>query len=106
MFVLKVADFIVCVLSFILTRPRLTWPWRPTPCALSLRSVAVQVFTSLPPELFGSHDLTVDVIVTPTQVIRVTQRHAKPTGIIWKLVTPRKLKAIPVLKALREVEAT
>ncbi|XP_043222336.1 nucleolar protein dao-5-like isoform X3 [Amphibalanus amphitrite] len=64
-----------------------------------------QVFASLPPELFGSHDLTVDVIVTPTQVIRVSKRHPKPTGIIWKLVTPRKLKAIPVLKALREVEA-
>lgn len=65
---------------------------------------APQVFDFLPPELFGEHDLTVDVIVTPTQVIRVGTRHPKPTGIVWRLVTPRKLKAIPILKVLREME--
>ena len=46
-----------------------------------------QVFDELPPNLFQSHDVPVDIIVTPTQVIRVEKRLAKPVGIIWKLLT-------------------
>ena len=42
-----------------------------------------QVFDNLPDDIFQSHDLSVDVIVTPTEVFRLVQplkaRHDK-----WK----------------------
>lgn len=41
-----------------------------------------QVFDTLPAELFGPHDVPVDIIVTPTEVIHVETRLAKPQGVI------------------------
>lgn len=42
------------------------------------------------------HDFSVDVIVTPDEVIRcVTPR--RPHGVIWEDLTPEKIAAIPVL---------
>jgi len=51
------------------------------------------------------HDVPVDVIVTPTRVIRVPDRAPKPSGIFWDLLSPQKLAAIRVLRQLkRETE--
>uniref|UniRef100_A0A3P9C321 Methenyltetrahydrofolate synthase domain-containing protein n=1 Tax=Maylandia zebra TaxID=106582 RepID=A0A3P9C321_9CICH len=50
----------------------------------------------IPEDLMGSHDLTVDYILTPTRVIKTDCQLPKPCGIIWN-----KLKT-----ALREREAT
>jgi len=50
------------------------------------------------------HDVPVDIIVTPTRVIR-TEAPAhidKPTGIYWDLLSPEKLGAIKVLQVGRE----
>jgi 5-formyltetrahydrofolate cyclo-ligase len=48
------------------------------------------------------HDLCVDVIVTPTQVIRVPRPgRAKPTGIYWDLLSPQKLAQVRVLRELK-----
>ncbi|XP_063237291.1 methenyltetrahydrofolate synthase domain-containing protein [Bacillus rossius redtenbacheri] len=58
----------------------------------------------LPPELFKEHDVPVDFIVTPTQVIEVTPRLPKPRGVIWSLLSGRRLAEMPVLQALREQE--
>ena len=60
-----------------------------------------QLFDSLPEEIFGEHDITVDIIVTPTTVHRVEKRLPKPTRIIWKMLTAEKLRRIPVLKEMR-----
>jgi len=54
-------------------------------------------------KLFGPHDLTVDFILTPTQVIKCDKR-AKPKGIIWSLLSEEKLDRIPILKKLRFME--
>lgn len=52
-------------------------------------------------DLFGSHDLPVDYIVTPTRVIECTGNLAKPKGIIWSLLKQDKLNHIPVLRRIR-----
>ena len=53
------------------------------------------------------HDVPVDVIVTPTRVIRVPDRVPKPSGIFWDLLSPQKLAAIRVLRQLKkETEET
>uniref|UniRef100_A0A8C5DRJ8 Methenyltetrahydrofolate synthase domain-containing protein n=1 Tax=Gouania willdenowi TaxID=441366 RepID=A0A8C5DRJ8_GOUWI len=40
----------------------------------------------IPEELMGSHDLTVDYILTPTRVIKTNCELPKPKGIIWSKV--------------------
>jgi len=61
-----------------------------------------QVFDSLPEELFGPHDLPVDLIVTPTRVIRPTHPSAKPVhGVIWALLDAEKVSLIPALQEAR-----
>lgn len=42
------------------------------------------------------HDVPVDIIVTPTQIIRVPNRVAKPAGVFWDLLSPQKLAQIKV----------
>jgi 5-formyltetrahydrofolate cyclo-ligase len=46
------------------------------------------------------HDCRVDVIATPTRVIRCA-RATRPTGIIWQDLAPEKIAAIPLLAARR-----
>uniref|UniRef100_A0A8C5G368 Methenyltetrahydrofolate synthase domain-containing protein n=1 Tax=Gouania willdenowi TaxID=441366 RepID=A0A8C5G368_GOUWI len=55
----------------------------------------------IPEELMGSHDLTVDYILTPTRVIKTNCELPKPKGIIW---SKKKLEKIPILKKLRSLE--
>ncbi|XP_043256970.1 methenyltetrahydrofolate synthase domain-containing protein isoform X2 [Colletes gigas] len=63
-----------------------------------------QVFDSLPPRLFKEYDVPVDIIVTPTQVIRVNPRLRKPTGIIWHMLSERRLKTMQILQQLKETD--
>ena len=52
------------------------------------------------------HDLTVDVIVTPTRVFRTAPTTPKPTGIYWDLLSPQKLAQVRVLRELKaKIEA-
>lgn len=62
----------------------------------------VQVYDSLPENLFQSYDLPLDLIVTPTEVIRVGKRLSRPTGIEWGLLSSRRLEIVPVLKSIKE----
>ncbi|XP_058813822.1 methenyltetrahydrofolate synthase domain-containing protein [Topomyia yanbarensis] len=64
----------------------------------------VQVYDTLPDNLFQSYDLPLDMIVTPTEVIRVGKRLSRPTGIEWKLLSSRRLEIVPVLKSIKERE--
>ncbi|GAB0094165.1 uncharacterized protein DMENIID0001_094170 [Sergentomyia squamirostris] len=63
-----------------------------------------QVLESLPLDLFKSYDVPVDMIVTPTEVIRVAKRLQRPTGIQWNLLSNRRLGIVPVLKLVKEKE--
>ncbi|POM23804.1 5-formyltetrahydrofolate cyclo-ligase family protein [Actinomadura rubteroloni] len=46
-----------------------------------------------------AHDFSVDVIVTPDEVIRCSGRR-RPRGVIWEDLTAEKVAGIPVLAAL------
>lgn len=63
-----------------------------------------QVQDKLPAELFRSYDVPVDLIVTPTQVIRVSKRLQRPASIEWHLLSERRLAIVPVLKVIKEAE--
>ncbi len=58
----------------------------------------IQVVGRVPRE---EHDLTVDVILTPTRTLRVEPRPPKPKGIYWSLLGDKK--ALPVIKELRQL---
>ncbi|XP_074657101.1 methenyltetrahydrofolate synthase domain-containing protein-like [Tubulanus polymorphus] len=56
----------------------------------------------LPDKLFEQHDVPVDYIVTPTQIISCPRTFAKPSGIYWNELTLEKLNKIPVLRLLQK----
>ena len=57
----------------------------------------------IPEAIMQPHDIPVDIIVTPTQVVHCPRRD-RPPGIIWSLLTAKKLSEIPILNVLRERE--
>jgi 5-formyltetrahydrofolate cyclo-ligase len=64
-----------------------------------------QIVNDIPAGSLTRHDVPVDVIVTPTKIIRVSNRAPKPSGIFWDLLSPQKLAQIRVLRQLKnEIE--
>ncbi len=49
------------------------------------------------------HDLPVDMIITPSRILRALQPYPKPKGIYWELLSYEKIKSIPVLQWLYSV---
>merc|ERR1712217_394034 len=49
------------------------------------------------------HDVPVDIIVTPTQTVRVdvSKRLPKPSGVYWHLLSQQKIAQIKVLRTLK-----
>ncbi|HEY3066061.1 MAG TPA: 5-formyltetrahydrofolate cyclo-ligase [Methylomirabilota bacterium] len=47
------------------------------------------------------HDVPLDVVVTPTRVLRARRRRPKPRGIRWEELSDAQVAAMPVLDALR-----
>lgn len=48
------------------------------------------------------HDFTVDIILTPDQILRCPHDRKRPKGIYWKDLSEQKIEEIPALKKLRE----
>lgn len=48
-----------------------------------------------------SHDVPVDLVVTPEEVVECDRRRPRPTGIHWDDLTEAKIEAIPLLARLR-----
>ena len=48
-----------------------------------------------------AHDVPVDMVVTPTRVIRPRRRRPKPRGIRWNELAEAQVAAMPVLAGLR-----
>jgi len=55
----------------------------------------------IPPHQLLEHDVPVDVIVTPTQVIWTNTKIPKPKGILWHKLSPQKLGQIRILQELK-----
>ena len=61
-----------------------------------------QVVTDMPAGSLTKHDVPVDIIVTPTRTIHVSNRVPKPSGVFWDLLSPQKLAQIKVLRQLKQ----
>lgn len=59
----------------------------------------LQILDDLPRD---PHDLTLDIIATPTKLIRVEKTLRRPKGIIWELLDESKMREIPLLSRLRD----
>ena len=71
-----------------------------TPIATSVHDL--QVFKQRLPQ--DPHDVPVDIIATPTRLVRAEEaRRRRPRGIIWSVLDDRKIAEIPLLRELREV---
>ena len=70
---------------------------RSVPIATNVHDL--QILNDLPRD---PHDLTLDVIATPTKLIRVEKPSQRPKGIIWELLDESKVKEIPILSRLKD----
>ena len=69
---------------------------RSVPIATNVHDL--QILNDLPRD---PHDLTLDIIATPTKLIRVKGVLQRPKGIIWNLLDKRKIEEIPLLSRLK-----
>ena len=67
-----------------------------TPIATTVHNL--QIVAEAPREEF---DFTVDLIATPTRLLRARGRRFRPKGILWDRVSEERLEEIPLLKELR-----
>lgn len=58
----------------------------------------------IPESIMQPHDVLVNYIVTPDEIIKCDCKQAQPSGVMWSLLTPEKMQKIPVLKRLRILE--
>jgi len=49
------------------------------------------------------HDLPVDMIVTPSRILRIERVYKKPKGVYWDKLDSRAFREIPVLKELKDL---
>merc|ERR1740137_318620 len=59
-----------------------------------------QVFEEIPPSIFSMHDLPVDIIITPSRVIRVEKKLNKPDNINWSILKYDLKNRIPLLEGV------
>lgn len=57
----------------------------------------VQVVDGIPME---RHDVPVDYVATPRELIRAEGRYRKPPGVYWELLSIDEIKASPILRRL------
>jgi len=68
---------------------------------LVVTTVHDEQVVTMPQANLTKHDVPVDIIVTPTRIIRVPNRKPKPSGVFWDLLSPQKLAQIRVLRQLK-----
>ncbi|CAK9857110.1 unnamed protein product [Sphagnum jensenii] len=61
-----------------------------------------QLVDDIPLEKLLIHDVPVDIICTPTQIIRTNTSIPKPQGIYWDKLSPQKLEQIRILRDLKK----
>ena len=75
-----------------------------TPVATLCHDSQVLEEQELPPSFLQSHDLPVDLILTPSQTIRTSPSLPKPRGVEWDKVTPQMLQDIGALAELKSIQ--
>jgi len=51
-----------------------------------------------------AHDVPVDYIITPSEVIKTQGRYPKPEGVLWELLAEEDLERMPLLRELKGLE--
>ena len=67
-----------------------------TPIATTVHDI--QVFEEKLPQ--DPWDVPLDIIATPTRLLRVRERPYRPPGILWNRLSPGKLEEIPILREM------
>ncbi|XP_010535317.1 PREDICTED: 5-formyltetrahydrofolate cyclo-ligase-like protein COG0212, partial [Tarenaya hassleriana] len=62
-----------------------------------------QLVDDIPREKLAIHDVPVDIVCTPTQVIFTSTSIPKPQGIYWEKLSPEKLRQIRILRELKNM---
>ena len=102
-----------------LSKHSLHWPAANEPCLFwrvdPERTVVVTTVDEnqivAPEELpsdrvMDSHDLPVDIIVTPSRIINVREKLPKPkVGILWEKISPHRLLQMPILREFKELNS-
>ncbi|KAK6246432.1 hypothetical protein QUC31_001199 [Theobroma cacao] len=70
-------------------------------CLLLVTVHDCQLVDDIPVEKLLVHDVPVDIICTPTQVIFTNTAILKPQGIYWEKLSPEKLGQIRILRELK-----
>jgi 5-formyltetrahydrofolate cyclo-ligase len=47
------------------------------------------------------HDISLDYVVPPKEIVFTEHDRRKPEGIYWELLEEEKLRSIPILRRLR-----
>lgn len=55
---------------------------------------------------FEEHDVPVDYIITPDEIIKVQPQRSKPSGILWDRITHEQLEQMPILKLLKNSQVS
>jgi len=63
----------------------------------------IQIVDRIPVEPF---DVSVDFIATPTTIYEITNKHERPNGIIWDLLSEEKINEIPLLKEMKNKKSS
>lgn len=66
-----------------------------TPVATTVHGCQVLPARTIP---MLSHDVSLDLVVTPARAIRCKRNYERPSGVLWDRLDPEKRDAIPVLK--------
>ncbi|OYT27158.1 MAG: 5-formyltetrahydrofolate cyclo-ligase [Thermoprotei archaeon ex4572_64] len=69
-----------------------------TPVVTTVHDLQV-INEEIPQEI---HDVPVDIIVTPTRIIRTFRKRPKPRGMYWELLSAEKFHSIPILQELKQ----
>ncbi len=70
-----------------------------TPVATTVHDLQVLEPGSIP---MTEHDVPVDIIATPTRLLRTNTPYRRPRGVDWSLLTECALEEMPILAKLKE----
>ncbi len=69
-----------------------------TPVVTTVHEVQVVADGEIP---MTDHDVPLDFIITPNEIIPTDPTHSRPDGILWNDLDEERLSSIPVLQRLR-----
>ena len=69
-----------------------------TPIATTVHGVQLQEVGAVP---MAGHDISLDLVVTPDEVVWTGRTWPRPEGVAWELLSDEKVASMPVLRRLR-----